>query len=98
MITNNEFYENYTAFSIYIDRMRDKLLKAIGGDKKRDFSEQWDIIEKLERLQHSYHAMFHYTQIVDNQSGKLLMGQKQLLDKNLRLEKENESLKTNLTL
>lgn len=98
MITNNEFYAIYTDYGILIDKMREKLLEAIKRDKNRDYTEQWHSIETLEKLQTLYHKMYHFMQIVDNQSGKLLMERKQLLDKLVRLEKENESLKQNLNL
>ncbi len=98
MITNAEFYVNYADYSNIIDNMREKLLKAIGGNGNRDYSEQWKTIETLERLQNLYHQMYNEQQSIESESGKVLLERKRLLDKIIRLEKENEHLKQNINL
>jgi hypothetical protein len=73
--------------------MREKLYKAIGTNGKRDYSEQWKMIETLERLQNLYHLMYHSQQQIEVESGKVLVERKKLMDKILSLQRENDNLK-----
>jgi len=96
MLTNAEFYVNYADYSNLIDNMREKLLKAMGKDGKKDYSEQWKMIETLERLQVLFHQMYNEQQIIETDSGKVLIERKRLTDKIIALEKQNEELKNNI--
>ncbi len=96
MLTNAEFYVNYADYSNLIDNMRDKLLKAMGKDGAKDYSEQWKMIETLERLQILFHQMYNEQQIIETNSGKVLIERKRLTDKIIALEKQNEELKKNI--
>ena len=93
MLTNAEFYVNYADYSNLIDNMREKLLKAIGTNGNKDYSEQWKMIETLERLQNLYHLMYHSQQQIEVESGKVLVERKKLMDKILSLQRENDNLK-----
>lgn len=96
MITNAEFYVNYADFSNLIDNMRDKLLKAIGTNGNRDYSEQWKTIETLERLQNLLHQLYNEQQMIETESGKVLVERKRLMDRIINLERQNEELKKNI--
>lgn len=96
MITNAEFYVNYADYSNLIDNMREKLLKAIGKDGSKDYSEQWKMIETLERLQILFHQMYNEQQTIETESGKVLLERKKLMDRILNLERQNEELKKNI--
>jgi predicted nuclease with TOPRIM domain len=93
MLKDYEFHANYADFSNLIDNMRDKLYNAMGKDGKRDYSEQWKMIETLERLQNLYHLMYHSQQQIEVESGKVLVERKKLMDKILSLQRENDNLK-----
>ena len=96
MLSNAEFYVNYNDYSVMIDSMREKLLEAIKRDKNRDYSKQWETIETLQRLQALFHLMYHNQQTIENDSGKVMIERKKLLDKNGALERENANLKQEL--
>lgn len=98
MLTNAEFYANYADYSNLIDNMRNKLLRAIGANGNKDYSEQWKTIETLERLQTLYHQMYHDQQTIDNQSSKIMLERKKMADKILSLENQLNELKKNITL
>jgi predicted nuclease with TOPRIM domain len=98
MLRDTEFYANYTDFTLLIDNMREKLLKAIGTNGNKDYSEQWKMIESLERLQNLYHLMYHSQQQIEIESGKVLLERKKMMDKIYRLENELTELKKNIKI
>lgn len=98
MLTNAEFYVNYADYGILISKMLEKVTEARKRDKNRDFSEQYESIETLQRLQNLFHLMYHAQQTIENESGKVMMERKRLLDKIASLQKENESLKNEIQI
>jgi hypothetical protein len=98
MITQQQFYVYYTDYTLIIDGMNEKLSEAKRKNPEKDFKSQEEIIKTVKFLRQLFHTMYHDQQSIENQSGKIIHERHSLITKCSRLEKELETLKSNIDL
>lgn len=98
MMTNDDFYGLYAKYDRIVIRMEEKLLEARKRDLNKDFSEQQEVIDTLIHLREKFHQLYHLNLILAKNPIEEMIAQKKLLSRISRLEKENETLKQNITI
>ena len=97
-MTNDEFYGVYATFDKIIIRHEEKLLEAIKRDKNRDFSEQQEVIDTLLYLRGCIHRLYDESLKLKNGQIEVVIEREKLLNRILRLESENKTLKQNIEI
>jgi hypothetical protein len=95
---NDEFYRVYATFDKIIIRHEQKLLQARKKDFNKDFSEQQEVIDTLIYLRGCIHRLYDENLKLKNGQIEVVIEREKLLNRILRLEAENKTLKQNIEI